>query len=106
MWPMDISTGLDFAASPDDVYAMMTDQAYLEEVCVASESISYDASVTDSSTPDLAYAPGAGVGRPVHRTRAHHPRGDQLVRSRGRRITHRRPHHDRARASQFTCGGR
>ncbi len=50
MWPMDISTGLDFAASPDDVYAMMTDQAYLEEVCVASESISYDASVTDSST--------------------------------------------------------
>jgi hypothetical protein len=29
---MDISTGLDFAASPADVYAMMTDQAYLEEV--------------------------------------------------------------------------
>jgi hypothetical protein len=47
---MDISTGLDFAASPDDVYAMMTDQAYLEEVCVASESISYDASVNGSST--------------------------------------------------------
>jgi len=50
MRPMDISTGLDFAASPDDVYAMMTDQAYLEEVCVASESISYDASVNGSST--------------------------------------------------------
>ena len=50
MRPMDISTGLDFAASPDDVYAMMTDQAYLEEVCVASESISYDVSVTGSST--------------------------------------------------------
>ena len=70
MWPMDISTGLDFAASPDDVYAMMTDQAYLEEVCVASESISYDVSVTESSTPDLAYARGAGVGRPVHRARS------------------------------------
>ena len=47
---MDISTGLDFAASPADVYAMMIDQGYLEEVCVASESISYDASVDGSST--------------------------------------------------------
>ena len=50
MWPMDISTGLDFAATPQDVYAMMTDQAYLEEVCVASESSSYDVSVNGSST--------------------------------------------------------
>lgn len=50
MSAMDISTGLDFAARPDDVYAMMTDQVYLEEVCVASESISYDASVNGSST--------------------------------------------------------
>jgi uncharacterized protein YndB with AHSA1/START domain len=50
MWPMDITTGLDFAAPPADVYAMMTDQAYLEEVCVASESISYDASVNGSTT--------------------------------------------------------
>ncbi len=50
MRPMDISTGLDFAASPQDVYAMMTDQAYLEEVCVASESMSYDASVNQTST--------------------------------------------------------
>ena len=47
---MDISTGLDFAAAPADVYSMMTDQAYLEEVCVASESVSYDASVNGSST--------------------------------------------------------
>ncbi|HSU37402.1 MAG TPA: DUF2505 domain-containing protein, partial [Propionibacteriaceae bacterium] len=47
---MDISTGLDFAASPADVFAMMTDQGYLEEVCVASESISYDVSVSGSST--------------------------------------------------------
>jgi hypothetical protein len=29
---------------------MMTDQAYLEAVCVASESLSYDASVTGAST--------------------------------------------------------
>ena len=47
---MDISTHLDFAAEPDLVFAMMTDQAYLEEVCVASESISYDASVSGSTT--------------------------------------------------------
>ena len=50
MGAMDISTGLDFAASPEEVYAMMTDQAYLEEVCVASHSISYDVSVNGSST--------------------------------------------------------
>ncbi len=47
---MDISTGLDFAAEPNQVYAMMTDQVYLEEVCVASESLSYDASVNGSTT--------------------------------------------------------
>jgi hypothetical protein len=50
MCGMDISTRLDFAAAPDRVYAMMTDQAYLEEVCVASESISYDASVSGMAT--------------------------------------------------------
>ena len=47
---MDISTGLDFAAAPEEVHAMMMDQAYLEEVCVASQSISYDVSVTSAST--------------------------------------------------------
>ena len=50
MGGMDISTGLDFAATPEEVYAMMTDQAYLEEVCVASQAISHDASVSGSST--------------------------------------------------------
>jgi Protein of unknown function (DUF2505) len=47
---MDISTRLDFAASPDQVYDMMTDQAYLEQVCIQSESISYDARVSGAST--------------------------------------------------------
>ncbi len=50
MLAMDISTRLDFAADPAAVYAMMTDQAFLEEVCVASESISYDAVVSGSTT--------------------------------------------------------
>jgi hypothetical protein len=59
MCGMDISTRLDFAAAPDQVYAMMTDQAYLEQVCVASESITYDASVSGSSTHSsrTLYAP-------------------------------------------------
>ena len=47
---MDISTRLDFAAPPSDVYAMMLDKGFQEEVCVASESISYDVSVTESTT--------------------------------------------------------
>ncbi len=50
MASMDISTTLDFAAQPDAVYAMLLDQAYQEEVCVESHSISYDASVSESST--------------------------------------------------------
>jgi uncharacterized membrane protein len=50
MSAMDISSHLDFAAPPADVYAMMTDQAYLEEVCVASESLSYHVSVKGSTT--------------------------------------------------------
>jgi Protein of unknown function (DUF2505) len=47
---MDISSHLDFAAPPADVYTMMTDQRYLQEVCVASGSISYNVSVTGSTT--------------------------------------------------------
>jgi hypothetical protein len=50
MSAMDISSHLDFAAEPTDVYAMMTDQKYLDEVCVASGSISYHASVEGSTT--------------------------------------------------------
>lgn len=42
---MDISSRLEFAAPPAEVYAMLTDRAYLEEVCVASHSVSYSASV-------------------------------------------------------------
>jgi hypothetical protein len=47
---MDISNHLDFAAPPAEVYAMMTDQRYLEEVCVASDSISYHVSAAGSTT--------------------------------------------------------
>jgi hypothetical protein len=50
MSAMDISSHLDFAAQPTDVYAMRTTQKYLEEVCVASGSLSYDVSVDGSAT--------------------------------------------------------
>jgi hypothetical protein len=50
MSDMDISSHLDFAAQPTEVYAMMTDQKYLEEVCVASGSLSYNVSVDGSTT--------------------------------------------------------
>lgn len=47
---MDISTGLDFAAAPADVFAMMTNQQYQEQVCVASEAIRYQVSVAGPTT--------------------------------------------------------
>ena len=47
---MDIWTSLDFAADPAAVFTMLTDQKYLEEVCVESEAISYAVSVSGSST--------------------------------------------------------
>lgn len=47
---MDISSHLDFAAPPAEVYAMMTDQRYLEEVCKASDSISYNVTTAGSTT--------------------------------------------------------
>jgi hypothetical protein len=47
---MDISSHLDFAAPPAEVYAMMTDQRYLEEVCEASDSISYNVRTAGSTT--------------------------------------------------------
>lgn len=54
---MDISTGLDFAAPPADVYAMMTNQQYQEEVCVASHSIRYEATVSGDTTHTLRTLP-------------------------------------------------
>jgi Protein of unknown function (DUF2505) len=50
MRAMDISSHLEFAAAPAEVYAMLTDERFLKEVCVASESLSYHVSVADSTT--------------------------------------------------------
>jgi hypothetical protein len=47
---MDISSHMDFAAAPAEVYAMLTDEKFLGEVCVASESLSYHVSADGSTT--------------------------------------------------------
>lgn len=47
---MDISATVEFPADPEAVYTMMTDQAYLEEVCVCSQSREYEVSVNGSTT--------------------------------------------------------
>ena len=47
---MHINTRLDFAADPAAVFAMMIDQKYQEEVCVASDSTSYDVTVSGDRT--------------------------------------------------------
>ena len=62
MAAMDIKTRVEFAADVEQVFAMMTDRAYLEEVCQASHALSYDADVTGTTTstnrklpaPDMA----------------------------------------------------
>ncbi len=47
---MDITTRLEFAAAPPEVFAMLTDARYLDEVCRATESSSYDVDVAGSTT--------------------------------------------------------
>ena len=47
---MDINTRLEFAAAPTEVYAMLTDAQYLDEVCQATQSSSYDVDVDGSTT--------------------------------------------------------
>jgi hypothetical protein len=47
---MDISTDLDFAATPAAVHAMMLDRGYHEQVCVESESRRWEVAVTPPRT--------------------------------------------------------
>ncbi len=50
MTAMDISTRAEFAAPVETVFAMMTDQAFLDAVCKASHAINYEATVTGTTT--------------------------------------------------------
>lgn len=47
---MDISTDLDFAATPAEVHAMMLDRGYQEQVCVASGSRRWEVKVEPPRT--------------------------------------------------------
>lgn len=47
---MDISTRMEFAAPPEQVFALMLDQGFLEAVCQASGSLSYDVSIEGLAT--------------------------------------------------------
>lgn len=50
MAAMDIKSRVEFAAGVEEVFAMMTDRAYLEEVCQATHARSYEAEVTGTTT--------------------------------------------------------
>ena len=50
MAAMDIKSRVEFAAGVEDVFAMMTDRAYLEEVCRATQARSFQAEVTGTTT--------------------------------------------------------
>jgi hypothetical protein len=64
MGSMDITTRLEFAAPPLEVFAMLTDEKYLDEVCRATESSSYDVEVTGSTTRTTRSFPAPdGVAR-------------------------------------------
>lgn len=57
MWPMDIDTRAEFAATPEAVFTMLTDKAYLEEVCVASHASRYDVAVNGQTTKVSRHLP-------------------------------------------------
>jgi hypothetical protein len=50
MAAMDIKSRVEFAAGVEEVFAMMTDRAYLEEVCKATHARAYEAEVTGTTT--------------------------------------------------------
>jgi uncharacterized protein YndB with AHSA1/START domain len=64
MGAMDITTRLEFAAPPAEVFTMLTDEKYLDAVCRATESSSYDVEVAGSSTRTTRSFPAPdGVAR-------------------------------------------
>lgn len=47
---MDITSTADFPAPPDQVFAMLTDPEFLEQVCVASHALRHEVAVEDRTT--------------------------------------------------------
>lgn len=50
MGGMDISSRAEFAADPTQVYAMLTDEAYLQQVCEASGALEYEVAASGDTT--------------------------------------------------------
>lgn len=50
MDPMDITATADFTADPNTVFAMLTDPAFLEEVCVAGHAVNHEITVDGTRT--------------------------------------------------------
>ena len=82
---------------------MMTDQAYLEEVCKASRSINYEATVVGHHDPDVAAVAVPGGGGALHRARADRGRRDRLGSGGRRRLPDRSGGTDHSRVSRSPC---
>lgn len=63
MAAMDIKSRLEFAAGVEEVFAMMTDRAYLEEVCQATRARSFDAEVTGTTTTTTRKLPAPDIAQ-------------------------------------------
>ena len=61
MSAMDITSRVEFAAGVEEVFAMMTDRAYLEEVCQATHARSFEAEVTGTTTRTSRKLPAPDV---------------------------------------------
>lgn len=60
---MDISSRAEFAAAPDQVFAMLLTKEFLDEVCVASHAVSYECTVAGSSTTSSRTLPAPDQAR-------------------------------------------
>ena len=63
MAAMQITSRVEFAAGVEEVFAMMTDRAYLEEVCQASHALSYEAGVTGTTTRTMRKLPAPDMAQ-------------------------------------------
>lgn len=63
MAAMDIKSRVEFAAGVEEVFAMMTDPAYLEEVCKATHASSYEADVTGTTTKTTRKLPSPDIAQ-------------------------------------------
>lgn len=60
---MDISSRAEFAATPDQVFAMLVTKEYLDEVCVASHALSYECTVAGTTTTSQRTLPAPDQAR-------------------------------------------